>query len=196
VACSCPRRALRPPGFVRVARNRWHGALMPGVEVRVSYSPSDGSVESTPTATRVRGLELTPNTPRSPVGNELVAPRPKSSASEPVRSILEIKVSGIRYAITGMNVRTEPTAGLSVGGAVRPNAIRDYRAVCRRHPQVKSLSDARIGRGHHNPQGPRPAPRLVGRPQGCPTTGTSLPTATAALPDEDSKLPLRTIPDN
>ena len=86
-----------------------------------------------------------------------MAPRPKSSASESVRSILKIKVSGIRYAITDQNVRTEPTAGLSVEGAVRPNAIRDYRAVCRRHPQVKSLSDVWIGRGHHNPQGPRPA---------------------------------------
>jgi hypothetical protein len=157
MACSCPHGALRPPGFVRVARNRWHGARMPRVEVRVSYSPSDASVESTPTSTRVRGPELTRNTPRSPVGNKLVAPRPKSSASESVRSILKIKVSGIRYAITDQNVRTEPTAGLSVEGAVRPNAIRDYRAVCRRHPQVKSLSDVWIGRGHHNPQSPRPA---------------------------------------
>jgi hypothetical protein len=85
-----------------------------------------------------------------------VAPRPKSSASQSVRSILKIKVSGIRYAITDLNVRTDPTAGLSVE-AVRLNAIRDYRAVCRRHPQVKSLSDARIGRGHHNLQGPGPA---------------------------------------
>jgi hypothetical protein len=129
---------------------------MPLVEVRVSSSPSAASVESPPASTRVQGPELTRDTPRSPIGNKRVAPRPKSSASETVRSILKIKVTGIRYAITDLNVRTEPTVRSSVKGAVRPNAIRDYRAVCRCNPKVKSSSGVRVGRGHHNPQGPRP----------------------------------------
>jgi hypothetical protein len=186
------QRAMRPPVSIRVARNRRPGARMPRVELCVWYSPSTASVESTSTLTRVRRPELSRDTPRTPIGNRVLARRPKSSASELVRSILKNKMTGTNDATTDLNVRTEPTESSSVNGAVRPIAIRDCRVDRHRFPQVKSLSGVRAGWRHHNPQGRAldcmTSDFTVGSETASgPTMGTSLSTATAALPNEDSK---------
>lgn len=99
----------RPPIFARAAHNRLHGAAYAGQEVCDSYFPSAASVESTLTSTGVRGLELSCDTSRSPVGNKLVATRQKSLAAQRVRSILKIKVTGTAHAITALKVRALPT---------------------------------------------------------------------------------------
>jgi Bacterial SH3 domain len=134
VARPRPRRAMRPPLAVRVARTAVPAALitalgagvavavMPGDDAQIAYpAPASGaSVEST-TTTPVREQAVSRQTVRAPINNA-PAPKPKSSASETITPVLELKVTDSKYAKTELNVRTEPLEDASVIGVIRAGA--------------------------------------------------------------------------
>jgi Bacterial SH3 domain len=131
VARPRPRRAMRPPFGVRVARIAVPaalvtalgvgvaGAAIPGDEAQIAYpaSASTAATESTASATSARTQAISRHVARAPIRKAAV-PEPKSSVSETIRPILKLKVTGSRYATTDLNVRTEPQDNSSVVGVV------------------------------------------------------------------------------
>jgi hypothetical protein len=127
-----PRRAMRPPFAVRMARIAVPtalitalgvgvaGAVIPGDEAQVAYPApaSSTSDESTAIAARARGQEISRHIARAPIRN-VVAPKPRSSASETIRPIVKLKVTDSKYATTDLNVRTEPADDASVVAEVQ-----------------------------------------------------------------------------
>jgi hypothetical protein len=91
------------------------GAVMPGDDAQVAYPApaSTASVESSPTETTAREQELSRRMARPPVKIASI-PKPKSSASETMAPIPRLKITGSKYATTGLNVRTEPSNVASV----------------------------------------------------------------------------------
>jgi hypothetical protein len=126
-----PRRAMRPPLAVRVARMAIPtavvtalgvgvaGAVMPGEEPQVAYpAPATTvSVESSPSGTSERTREPSRRITRPPVKIASVA-KPKASASETMTPTLSLKVVDSKYATTQLNVRTQPSADASVVATV------------------------------------------------------------------------------
>jgi uncharacterized protein YraI len=126
-----PRRAMRPPLAVRVARMAIPtavvtalgvgvaGAVMPGDEPQVAYPApaTTASVESSPSGTSERTREPSRRITRPPVKIASVA-KPKASASETMTPTLSLKVVDSKYATTQLNVRTQPSADSSVVGTV------------------------------------------------------------------------------
>jgi hypothetical protein len=91
------------------------GAVIPGDDAQVAYPApaSTASVESSPTETTAREQELSRRMARPPVKIASI-PKPKSSASETMAPIPRLKITGSKYATTGLNVRTEPSNVASV----------------------------------------------------------------------------------
>jgi uncharacterized protein YraI len=126
-----PRRAMRPPLAVRVARMAIPtavvtalgvgvaGAVMPGDEPQVAYPApaTTASVESSPSGTSERTREPSRRITRPPVKIASVA-KPKASASETMTPTLSLKVVDSKYATTQLNVRTQPSADASVVATV------------------------------------------------------------------------------
>jgi uncharacterized protein YraI len=126
-----PRRAMRPPLAVRVARMAIPtavvtalgvgvaGAVMPREEPQVAYpAPATTvSVESSPSGTSERTREPSRRITRPPVKIASVA-KPKASASETMTPTLSLKVVDSKYATTQLNVRTQPSADASVVATV------------------------------------------------------------------------------
>ena len=126
-----PRRAMRPPVAVRLARMAIPaavvtalgvgvaGAVMPGDDPQVAY-PAPAStvpVESSPSETE-RAQELSRRNSRPPV--EIASVRkPKSSSSETMAPRLSLKVIDRKYATTELNVRTQADADSSVVAVVK-----------------------------------------------------------------------------
>jgi hypothetical protein len=122
---------MRPPFAVRVARIAVPaalitasgvgvaGAVIPGDDAQVAYPApaSTAAEESTASASRERGQEISRHIARAPIKN-VVAPKPKSSASETISPILKLKVIDSKYATTDLNLRTEATEDASVVGEV------------------------------------------------------------------------------
>ncbi len=126
-----PRRAMRPPVAVRVARMAIPtavvtalgvgvaGAVMPGDDPQVAYPApaSTVSVESSPSETE-RAQELSRRNSRPPVKIASVR-KPKSSSSETMAPRLSLKVIDRKYATTELNVRTQADADSSVVAVVK-----------------------------------------------------------------------------
>ena len=120
-----PRRAMRPPLAVRVARIAVPtavitalgvgvaGAVIPGDDPQLAYPApaSTESVELSPSETAGRGQELSRRTTRQPVE---VAAAPKPKISETITPKPRLKIIGSKYATTDLNVRTEPTSDSAV----------------------------------------------------------------------------------
>ena len=127
-----PRRAIRPPLAVRVARIAVPaalitalgagvaGAVMPGDGAEVAYpAPASTASNVLPlSAPRARTQEVSRHIARAPIRNE-AAPRPKSSASETITPVLKLKISDSKYATTELNVRTKPQDDAHVVGVVK-----------------------------------------------------------------------------
>jgi hypothetical protein len=127
-----PRRAIRPPLAVRVARIAVPAALMTalGAGVAGAVIPGDGAEVAYPapastasnalplSAPRARTQEVSRHIARAPIRNE-AAPRPKSSASETITPVLKLKISDSKYATTELNVRTKPQDDAHVVGVVK-----------------------------------------------------------------------------
>jgi hypothetical protein len=127
-----PRRAIRPPLAVRVARIAVPaavitalgagvaGAVIPGDGAEVAYpAPASTASNVLPlSAPRARTQEVSRHIARAPIRNE-AAPRPKSSASETITPVLKLKISDSKYATTELNVRTKPQDDAHVIGVVR-----------------------------------------------------------------------------
>ena len=127
-----PRRAIRPPLAVRVARIAVPaaviaalgagvaGAVIPGDGAEVAYpAPASTASNVVPlSAPRARTQEVSRHIARAPIRNEAV-PRPKSSASETITPVLKLKISDSKYATTELNVRTKPQDDAHVVGVVR-----------------------------------------------------------------------------
>ena len=126
-----PRRAMRPPVAVRLARMAIPaavvtalgvgvaGAVMPGDDPQVAY-PAPAStvpVESSPSETE-RAQELSRRNSRPPVKIASVR-KPKSSSSETMAPRLSLKVIDRKYATTELNVRTQADADSSVVAVVK-----------------------------------------------------------------------------
>jgi Bacterial SH3 domain len=132
VARPRPRRAIRPPLAVRVARIAVPAAVMTalGAGVAGAVIPGDGAEVAYPapaptasnvlplSAPRARTQEVSRHIARAPIRNE-AAPRPTSSASETIRPVLKLKISDSKYATTELNVRTKPQEDAHVVGAVK-----------------------------------------------------------------------------
>ncbi len=126
-----PRRAIRPPLAVRVARIAVPaalitalgagvaGAVIPGDGAEVAYpAPASTASNALPlSAPRARTQEVSRHIARAPIRNE-AAPRPKSSASETITPVLKLKISDSKYATTELNVRTKPQDDAHVVGVV------------------------------------------------------------------------------
>jgi len=126
-----PRRAMRPPVAVRVARMAIPtavvtalgvgvaGAVMPGDDPQVAYPApaSTVSVESSPSETE-RAQELSRRNSRPPINIASVR-KPKSSSSETMAPRLSLKVIDSKYATTELNVRTQADADSSVVAVVK-----------------------------------------------------------------------------
>ncbi len=126
-----PRRAMRPPLAVRVARMAIPtavvtalgvgvaGAVMPGDDPQVAYPApaSTVSVESSPSETE-RTQEPSRRNTRPPIKVASVR-KPKSSSSETMAPILSLKVIDRKYATTELNVRTQASADSSVVAVVK-----------------------------------------------------------------------------
>ena len=127
-----PRRAIRPPLAVRVARIAVPaalitalgagvaGAVIPGDGAEVAYpAPASTASNALPlSAPRARTQEVSRHIARAPIRNE-AAPRPKSSASETITPILKLKITDSKYAMTELNVRTKPQDDAHVVGVVK-----------------------------------------------------------------------------
>jgi hypothetical protein len=127
-----PRRAIRPPLAVRVARIAVPAALITalGAGVAGAVIPDDGAEVAYPapastasnalplSAPRARTQEVSRHIARAPIRNE-AAPRPKSSASETITPILKLKITDSKYAMTELNVRTKPQDDAHVVGVVK-----------------------------------------------------------------------------
>ena len=127
-----PRRAIRPPLAVRVARIAVPaalitalgagvaGAVIPGDGAEVAYpAPASTASNALPlSAPRARTQEVSRHIARAPIRNE-AAPRPKSSASETITPILKLKITDSKYATTELNVRTKPQDDAHVVGVVK-----------------------------------------------------------------------------
>ena len=127
-----PRRAIRPPLAVRVARIAVPaalitalgagvaGAVIPGDGAEVAYpAPASTASNALPlSAPRARTQEVSRHIARAPIRNE-AAPRPKSSASETITPVLKLKITDSKYATTELNVRTKPQDDAHVVGVVR-----------------------------------------------------------------------------
>jgi hypothetical protein len=127
-----PRRAIRPPLAVRVARIAVPaavitalgagvaGAVIPGDGAEVAYpAPASTASNVLPlSAPRARTQEVSRHIARAPIRSE-AAPRPKSSASETITPVLKLKISDSKYATTELNVRTKPQDDAHVVGVVR-----------------------------------------------------------------------------
>ena len=127
-----PRRAMRPPLAVRVARIAVPaavitalgagvaGAVIPGDGAEVAYpAPASTAANALPlSAPRARTQEGSRHIARAPIRNE-AAPRPTSSASETIRPVLKLKISDSKYATTELNVRTKPQEDAHVVGVVK-----------------------------------------------------------------------------
>ena len=127
-----PRRAIRPPLAVRLARIAVPAvlvtalgvgvasAVMPGDNAQVAYPApaAAGSVEATASALGVRGQEVTRHIARAPI-RSVAAPKPKQSASETITPVPRLKVTDSKYATTDLNLRTEPKDNATVVGVVR-----------------------------------------------------------------------------
>lgn len=127
-----PRRAIRPPLAVRLARIAVPAvlvtalgvgvasAVMPGDNAQVAYPApaATGSVEATAGALGVRGQEVTRHIARVPI-RSVAAPKPKQSASETITPVPRLKVTDSKYATTDLNLRTEPKDNATVVGVVR-----------------------------------------------------------------------------
>ena len=127
-----PRRAIRPPLAVLVARIAVPaalitalgagvaGAVIPGDGAQVAYpAPASTASADLPLSTaRARAQEVSRHIARAPIRNE-AAPRPKSSASETITPVLRLKITDSKYATTELNVRTKPQDDASVVGVVR-----------------------------------------------------------------------------
>jgi SH3 domain-containing protein len=132
VARPRPRRAIRPPLAVRVARIAVPaavitalgagvaGAVIPGDGAEVAYpAPASTASNVLPlSAPRARTQEVSRHIARAPIRNE-AAPRPTSSASETIRPVLKLKISDSKYATTELNVRTKPQEDAHVVGVVK-----------------------------------------------------------------------------
>jgi SH3 domain-containing protein len=132
VARPRPRRAIRPPLAVRVARIAVPAAVMTalGAGVAGAVIPGDGAEVAYPapaptasnvlplSAPRARTQEVSRHIARAPIRNE-AAPRPTSSASETIRPVLKLKISDSKYATTELNVRTKPQEDAHVVGVVK-----------------------------------------------------------------------------
>jgi hypothetical protein len=132
VARPRPRRAIRPPWAVRVARIAVPaavitalgagvaGAVIPGDGAEVAYpAPASTASNVLPlSAPRARTQEVSRHIARAPIRNE-AAPRPTSSASETIRPVLKLKISDSKYATTELNVRTKPQEDAHVVGVVK-----------------------------------------------------------------------------
>jgi hypothetical protein len=132
VARPRPRRAMRPPFAVRLARIVVPAALLTalGVGVASAVIPGDGaqvaypvpastaSVDATHSASDVRGQEVSRHIARAPI-RSLAAPRPSSSASETITTAPKLKVTDTKYATTDLNIRTEPADDASVVDEVK-----------------------------------------------------------------------------
>jgi Bacterial SH3 domain len=126
-----PRRAMRPPLAVRVARMAIPtavvtalgvgvaGAVMPGDDPQVAYPApaSTVSVESSPSETE-RTQDPSRRNTRPPIKVASVR-KPKSSSSETMAPILSLKVIDRKYATTELNVRTQASADASVVAVVK-----------------------------------------------------------------------------
>jgi hypothetical protein len=126
-----PRRAIRPPLAVRVARIAVPaalitalgagvaGAVIPGDGAEVAYpAPASTASNALPlSAPRARTQEVSRHIARAPIRNE-AAPRPKTSASETITPVLKLKVTDSKYATTELNVRTKPQDDAHVVGVV------------------------------------------------------------------------------
>ena len=127
-----PRRAIRPPLAVRLARIvvpavlvtalgvGVASAVMPGDNARVAYPApaATASVEATAGASGVRGQEVSRHVARVPI-RSVAAPKPKRTASETITPVLRLKVTDSKYATTDLNLRTEPKDDATVVGVVR-----------------------------------------------------------------------------
>jgi hypothetical protein len=132
VARPRPRRAMRPPFAVRLARIVVPATLLTalGVGVASAVIPGDGaqvaypvpastaSVDPTHSASDVRGQEVSRHIARAPI-RSLAAPRPSSSASETITTAPKLKVTDTKYATTDLNIRTEPADDASVVDEVK-----------------------------------------------------------------------------
>jgi hypothetical protein len=132
VARPRPRRAMRPPFGVRLARIVVPATLLTalGVGVASAVIPGDGaqvaypvpastaSVDATHSASDVRGQEVSRHIARAPI-RSLAAPRPSSSASETITTAPKLKVTDTKYATTDLNIRTEPADDASVVDEVK-----------------------------------------------------------------------------
>jgi Bacterial SH3 domain len=126
-----PRRAMRPPLAVRVARMAIPtavvtalgvgvaGAVMPGDDPQVAYPApaSTLSVESSPSETE-RTQDPSRRNSRPPIKVASVR-KLKSSSSETMAPILSLKVIDRKYATTELNVRTQASADASVVAVVK-----------------------------------------------------------------------------
>jgi hypothetical protein len=126
-----PRRAMRPPLAVRVARMAIPtavvtalgvgvaGAVMPGDDPQVAYPApaSTVSVGSSPSETE-RTQDPSRRNTRPPIKVASVR-KPKSSSSETMAPILSLKVIDRKYATTELNVRTQASADASVVAVVK-----------------------------------------------------------------------------
>ena len=127
-----PRRAMRPPFAVRLARIVVPATLLTalGVGVASAVIPGDGaqvaypvpastaSVDATHSASDVRGQEVSRHIARAPI-RSLAAPRPSSSASETITTAPKLKVTDTKYATSDLNIRTEPADDASVVDEVK-----------------------------------------------------------------------------
>jgi hypothetical protein len=127
-----PRRAIRPPLAVRVARIAVPaavitalgagvaGAVIPGDGAELAYpAPASTASDVLPlSAPRARTQEVSRHIARAPIRNE-AAPRPTSSASETIRPVLKLKITDSKYATTELNVRTKPQEDAHVVGVVK-----------------------------------------------------------------------------
>jgi hypothetical protein len=132
VARPRPRRAMRPPFAVRLARIvvpttlltalgvGVASAVIPGDSAQVAYPvpASTASVDATHSASDVRGQEVSRHIARAPI-RSLAAPRPSSSASETITTAPKLKVTDTKYATTDLNIRTEPADDASVVDEVK-----------------------------------------------------------------------------
>ena len=127
-----PRRAMRPPFAVRLARivvpatlltalgMGVASAVIPGDGAQVAYPvpASTASVDVTHSASDVRGQEVSRHIARAPI-RSLAAPRPSSSASETITTAPKLKVTDTKYATSDLNIRTEPADDASVVDEVK-----------------------------------------------------------------------------
>ena len=127
-----PRRAIRPPLAVRLARIvvpavlvaalgiGVASAVMPGDNARVAYPApaATASVEATAGVSGVRGQEVSRHVARVPI-RSVAAPKPKRTASETITPVPRLKVTDSKYATTDLNLRTEPKNDATVVGVVR-----------------------------------------------------------------------------